>query len=111
MRGLEHLHQTVQDDIAKQQGKKREGEKEMSGFDSEASVGKPWTSRIERVRFGTFLSNCPGRNGDEAARKRAVDLGLQLKDQGSNRKDDPHRLRTSGCKFTESTGLKTAASS
>jgi len=45
--------------MAKQRGKKREEKKEMSDFDYEVSVGKPWTSRIERDRFGKFSSNCP----------------------------------------------------
>eukprot|EP00978_Attheya_sp_CCMP212_P048218 scaffold487200_cov181-Attheya_sp.AAC.1 len=57
--------------MAKQRGKKREGKKEMSDLENEARVGKPWTSRMEREQFGEFSSNCPGRNGDEAARKRA----------------------------------------
>eukprot|EP00978_Attheya_sp_CCMP212_P023714 scaffold73110_cov49-Attheya_sp.AAC.1 len=40
------------------------GKKETLDFNSEASVGKPWTSRIDREQFGTFSSNFPRRNGD-----------------------------------------------
>eukprot|EP00978_Attheya_sp_CCMP212_P023161 scaffold70284_cov37-Attheya_sp.AAC.2 len=55
--------------------REKESDSKKADFDSETSVGKPWTSRIEIERFGTFSSNCPGRNGDEAARKRAGGRG------------------------------------
>jgi hypothetical protein len=63
---LHCFRQTVQDEMAKQQGKRREGKKEMSDLENEARVGKPWTSRIKREQFGEFgefSSNCPGQNG------------------------------------------------
>eukprot|EP00978_Attheya_sp_CCMP212_P031154 scaffold116767_cov57-Attheya_sp.AAC.4 len=47
---LEHFRQTVQVEMAKQRGKKREGKPEMSNVDNEARVGKPWMSLINRER-------------------------------------------------------------
>eukprot|EP00978_Attheya_sp_CCMP212_P021867 scaffold64256_cov37-Attheya_sp.AAC.2 len=47
-------------------------------------------------------------NGDAVSRQPAVQF--MKGDQGSNGKDEPHRLRTSRCKFTEWIGLKTVVS-
>jgi hypothetical protein len=59
---LEHLHQTVEAEMAKQRGKKREGKKEISDFNSE-SPGR--TIRIEREQLGTFSSYSSGQHGNE----------------------------------------------
>jgi hypothetical protein len=60
---LEHVRQTAQDETAKQGGKKREGKKEMSAFNSEASVGMPCTRRIEREHIQRISPNVKRREG------------------------------------------------
>ena len=73
--------------------------KEMSDFDSEARVGKPWTSRIESEHFGAFSSNCPVRNGEidteEAAWKMREDQTWERE------KTHTHALRHSQVRETE----------
>jgi hypothetical protein len=63
-----------------------------SNINSETSLGKPWTSRIEREQFGAFSSNCPGRNGDEvtgkAMEKEAEREGRRIRERASDKPED-----------------------
>eukprot|EP00978_Attheya_sp_CCMP212_P024617 scaffold77626_cov59-Attheya_sp.AAC.1 len=63
----------------------------MSDFNSETRIRKPWTSRIQREPFEAFSSNCPGINGDKAARKRAGGRGKNRRERERQLLDSMYR--------------------
>eukprot|EP00978_Attheya_sp_CCMP212_P048820 scaffold579178_cov138-Attheya_sp.AAC.1 len=68
-----------------------------SDLDFETRVGKPWTRRIERWQFGSFLSKFPGRNGNE---RQEISRGTQGKRKNQRGKETRLDLETENRKRT-----------
>eukprot|EP00978_Attheya_sp_CCMP212_P044795 scaffold323044_cov32-Attheya_sp.AAC.1 len=75
----------------RQRGKKQEGKKEMSDFNSEARVGKPWTTQIRtKWRRGSKETSWQKRKESERARER----GKSQRETESSRKERKNVFHT-----------------